>query len=264
MFSPEEDDALQGCINTWKAKKCLTDDDILEIIFAVGEGHSDFWAELVPMRLVRSVYDHIHQKYHPLGHQGKWTKVQDEDLKKTVAALGRWTQEEEEQLTRIVNELTEDPSNVNKVKWVLVSKQMGTCTRQQCQNKWLDCLKVASRNSGHKAIWSEANNYTLYTKVVSVSASNEKEIKWSTFSDDKWNIWNAHILQTKWAALKKRVLDYQSLSHSEVVHRLASLVKKSDSATLRLGPPANWSSTNFDRGAAVGGSEGPDGATAGA
>lgn len=144
-FSAIEEQQLKTAIETFKAGRGLTDDQILEIIFQRNEKGKDntFWSEIttaVPQRPIIAVYHHVRRAFHPKKQQGKWTPEEDSILKQAVVDLGQqwekvservgrmssdcrdryrnhianrelrvtgpWSKEEEEELTRIVTEMT--------------------------------------------------------------------------------------------------------------------------------------------------------------
>lgn len=144
-FSAIEEQQLKTAIETFKATRGLTDDQILEIIFQRNEKGKDntFWSEItaaVPQRPIIAVYHHVRRAFHPKKQQGKWTPEEDNLLKQAVVDLGQqwekvservgrmssdcrdryrnhianrelrvtgpWSKEEEDELTRIVTEMT--------------------------------------------------------------------------------------------------------------------------------------------------------------
>ncbi|KAH7887607.1 hypothetical protein F5I97DRAFT_1805530 [Phlebopus sp. FC_14] len=144
-FSAIEEQQLRTAIETFKAQRALSDDQVLEVIFQKNEKAKDntFWSEItaaVPQRPIIAVYHHVRRTFHPKKQQGKWMPEEDNLLKQAVADLGQqwekvseivgrmssdcrdryrnhianrevrvtglWSREEEEELTRIVTELT--------------------------------------------------------------------------------------------------------------------------------------------------------------
>ena len=97
-FSKDEDAVLKDIIDTYRDTQQLTDQQILDIIFAKGKNSradfGDFWqivTEGMVDRPIASVYHHTKRIYQPDARQGAWTPEQDEMLKTAVKRMGeKW------------------------------------------------------------------------------------------------------------------------------------------------------------------------------
>ncbi|KAG9317467.1 hypothetical protein JVU11DRAFT_1669 [Chiua virens] len=230
-FSAIEEEQLKNAIETFKASRGITDEQILEIIFQKNEKGK----ENAFCRRYSATSDH--RRISPCqegvsslknnkvnGHQMK--TIYCGEPSPILVSNGKspcyrpMEQEEEEELTKIVTEMTVNQGKDidNDVFWGIVSEKMGNRRgRQQCRIKWTDSLSKTVKNEGQKPRWSPQDAYILVHKVDSLKARDDTEIDWKTLTDPDWNLWSAHSLQRRWLTMKRSIKGYEEMTHQEIM-----------------------------------------------
>ncbi|KAN0135073.1 hypothetical protein V8E53_006964 [Lactarius tabidus] len=250
-FTPAETDRINDAIREYQDCRNLSRDDIEDIIFSVTK-HKGFWAHItrsVPLRRVRSVYDHTRQMHHAFRKAGKWTEIDDERLKdfvgkkldwrwigehmerpadecrrrhqklakRVIERQGKWTPEEETRLNSILQDMNERgrrPELTPKF-WAEVSRLMDhTQNAKQCSNKCAALLKTPC--------WREADSRLLFRKIALLDYDTEDDLRWDDLIDDEWRVWTGEKLREKWVALRNEVRALApNATHRDVVQQLA-------------------------------------------
>ncbi|KAI0258068.1 hypothetical protein BC834DRAFT_836690 [Gloeopeniophorella convolvens] len=213
----------------------------------------EFWSRIaraVPSRGVKAVHAHVRRTHDSMGRRGKWTGGEDEQLTRAIAKYGRdwakiseaverppsdcrdrfhkrksparvrrkgaWTGDEEQELLEILRNLAQEGRTDTKVPgfWSEVSRRMhGTCTGQQCQNKWTGTLQAKLASSGKKRVWTDIDERTLISKVASLGVAKEMDVSWEALRDAQWNQWSAQAIQQKWKRLKAQIPESAGMTH---------------------------------------------------
>ncbi|KAI0257763.1 hypothetical protein BC834DRAFT_839320, partial [Gloeopeniophorella convolvens] len=240
-FSEEEASQINSVIEVYQREHGLDDDELCEIIFLKRD--IVFWptiARAVPMRALSSVYNYVRWARDANARKGKWTTIDNAELKRAIEKHGRcwdkvslglgrmaedcriqfsslehrdseqrghWTLEEEARLVQIIRDLgTEGRAEISQGFWPTVARRMEhSRNARQCRVKWYSQLKPTMLNGGQKRLWALGDDYILVRKVASLHASSERDIDWGALKDPAWNAWNGSVLKKKWWALRKRV-----------------------------------------------------------
>lgn len=187
IFSPEEISAVDHFITGYCHLHKLSRQDICNRIWSNERKKDNFWESLtrvLPYRSRASVYKHVRRQYHVFDVRAKWTKEDDELLRKLASTkegnwkeigdnmgrmpedcrdrwrnyvkcgenrvLNKWSEEEERKLRDIVTDMVAHIGDDNKLKaptinWTIVSERMnGVRSRIQCRYKWNKLVKRAS------------------------------------------------------------------------------------------------------------------------
>lgn len=217
LFSREEIDIVENFIQGYCVINNLTRDDICQRVWAADRPRDNFWeclSKVLPYRSRASVYKHIRRQYHVFEIRAKWTKAEDDLLKKLAemaslnwkqigAAMNRmpedcrdrwrnyikcgdnraahmWSEEEETSLRNIVMDMI-NKENISekpiKINWTLVSEQMnGVRSRIQCRYKWNKLLKRESL--ARIAVMDSATKLWLLNKIAEMNAPDIEAIDW--------------------------------------------------------------------------------------
>lgn len=180
-FLQQEIDAVEHFVNGYCHLNKLSRDDVCHRVWAHERTKDSFWESLtkvLPYRSRASVYKHIKRQYHVFSVRAKWTKEDDDWLRKLAETkvgnwkeigetMGRmpedcrdrwrnyvkcgdnrlsnkWSEAEEMMLRNIVMEMlsTGTKDNSAPINWTLVSERMnGQRSRIQCRYKWNKLLK---------------------------------------------------------------------------------------------------------------------------
>lgn len=218
IFSPEEISAVDHFITGYCHIHKLTRTDICNRIWSNERKKDNFWESLtkvLPYRSRASVYKHVRRQYHVFEVRAKWTKEDDELLRKLASTkegnwkeigetmgrmpedcrdrwrnyvkcgdnrvLNKWSEEEEKKLKEIVGEmmsqvdLGKDKSNV--INWTIVSERMnGVRSRIQCRYKW---NKLVKRESANRASYMSPNTRLwLIGKLRGLGFQSIESIEW--------------------------------------------------------------------------------------
>ncbi|KAI9445701.1 hypothetical protein BJY52DRAFT_1315361 [Lactarius psammicola] len=253
-FAQAETDRIEDAIRGYQETHGMSQENMEDLILSTTR-HSGFWAHVtrsVPLRRVRSVYDHVRHVHHPFRKPGKWTELDDARLKEfaeqghkwerigdllerpadecrqryrkhlehcDTQCKGKWSLDEESRLNLIMQDMNESGQNPQATSnfWKEVSKRMdNTRTAKQCSNKWNDSLSPTVKSLGRPPRWREADSRILVHKIASLNLHAEDEIQWDTLI---WSKWPTEKLQKKWVALKDKV-HTPNATHHDVVQRL--------------------------------------------
>lgn len=187
LFLPQEIAILESFVEGYCQINHLTRTDICHRVWSTSRPKDRFWELLTrvfPYRSRASVYKHTRRQYHVFDIRAKWTKEEDELLRKLAEtsvtnwkkvgeamnrmpedcrdrwrnyvkcganrASNKWSEEEEHTLKNIVMEmLTADTHTLKDkpilINWTLVSERMnGVRLRIQCRYKWNKLLRRES------------------------------------------------------------------------------------------------------------------------
>lgn len=184
-FTQEEIRIVDKFIEGYCRIHNLTRVDICRRIWSNERAKDNLWehvSKVMPYRTRASVYKHVRRQYHVFEIRAKWTKEEDDLLRKLALsqvanwkhigetmnrmpedcrdrwrnylkcgenrALNKWSEEEEQSLRNIVLEMITHESEKDKpiaINWTEVSERMnGVRSRIQCRYKWNKLLKRES------------------------------------------------------------------------------------------------------------------------
>lgn len=218
MFSQEEIAAVDHFIAGYCHLHKITRQDICNRIWSNERKKDNFWESLtkvLPYRSRASVYKHVRRQYHVFEVRAKWTK-QDDDLLRKLAAtkegnwkeigstmgrmpedcrdrwrnyvkcgenrvLNKWSEEEERKLKEIITDMISNMSGDKKgpiINWTVVSERMnGVRSRIQCRYKW---NKLIKRESAVRASYmNQETRLWLFQKLQRLGFPTVDSIDWN-------------------------------------------------------------------------------------
>ncbi|KAH9025739.1 hypothetical protein EDB85DRAFT_2149580 [Lactarius pseudohatsudake] len=263
LFMQAETDSIDNAIHQYQETQGMSQDDIDDLILSETR-QEGFWAHVmhsVPLRCVRSVYDHVRQVSHPFRKPGKWAKLEDTRLSefveqhlewKKIGDLleqpadecrcqyhkylkhsdtrheGKWSPNEESSLSTIIQDMKESGQrpDMNPKFWKEVSRRMdNTWSAKQCSNKWNDSLSPTVKSLGRAPRWCKADSRILVHnhpfRIALLNVHVEDEIQWGNLTDEKWTKWSTEKLRQRWVALKNEV-HMPNATHRDIVQRLTA------------------------------------------
>lgn len=186
LFSSVENSIVENFVDGYCRLNGLTREDICRRVWSNERTKDNFWelvTKVLPFRLRASVYKHVRRQYHVFDVRAKWTKEEDELLKKlTISSVpnwkkigetmnrmpedcrdrwrnyikcgdnrasNKWSDEEERKLKDVVMEMITSEHTIKdkpiSINWTLVSERMnGVRSRIQCRYKWNKLLRHES------------------------------------------------------------------------------------------------------------------------
>lgn len=219
IFSPEEIGAVDHFITGYCHLHKLNRQDICNRIWSNERKKDNFWESLtrvLPYRSRASVYKHVRRQYHVFDVRAKWTKEDDEVLRKLASTkegnwkeigdtmgrmpedcrdrwrnyvkcgdnriLNKWSEEEETKLKEIVTDMMSNIGEDNKLKppsinWTVVSERMnGVRSRIQCRYKWNKLVKRAS--AARASYMSQNTRLWLFQRLQRLGFPTLESIDW--------------------------------------------------------------------------------------
>lgn len=181
MFSEIETIAVDHFINGYCHLYNLSREDICNRIWSSDRKKDDFWEPLtrvLPYRSRASVYKHVRRQYHIFEVRAKWTKDEDELLRKlALSQEGRWKE---------------------------VGEAMGRMP-EDCRDRWRNYVKCGENRSSNK--WSESEE-NQFINIVKQFISNSKEktpsINWTIISEKMNGVRSRIQCRYKWNKLIKK------------------------------------------------------------
>ncbi|KAH9164859.1 hypothetical protein EDB89DRAFT_2077528 [Lactarius sanguifluus] len=263
LFTQAETDSIDDAIRQYQETRGMSQENIDDLILSETR-REGFWAHVtrsVPLRRVRSVYDHVRQVSHPFRKPGKWTELEDTRLTEFVEQClewkrigdllerpadeccrryhkylkhrdtrhdgthtGKWSPDEVSCLTTIMQDMKESGQRpeTNPKFWKEVSRRMdNTRSAKQCSNKWNGSLSPTVKSLGRAPRWRKADSCILVHKIASLDVHAEDEIQWGNLTDEKWTKWSTEKLQQRWVALKNEV-HMPNATHRDIVQQLTA------------------------------------------
>ncbi|KAK6456319.1 uncharacterized protein RJT20DRAFT_128174 [Scheffersomyces xylosifermentans] len=216
-FSEVELGALDHFIEGYCHLHKWTREDVCNRIWSSERKKDNFWESLtrvLPYRSRASVYKHVRRQYHVFDVRAKWSKEDDDLLRKLALthegkwkqigeAMGRmpedcrdrwrnyvkcgenrtlnkWSEEEENSLKQIVTEMLQQLGDKEKesINWTIVSERMhGVRSRIQCRYKW---SKLVKRESALRATYMNLETKTwLLHRLQRIGVQSFEEINWA-------------------------------------------------------------------------------------
>lgn len=219
IFSPEEIAAVDHFITGYCHLHKLSRQDICNRIWSNERKKDNFWESLtrvLPYRSRASVYKHVRRQYHVFDVRAKWTKEDDELLRKLASTkegnwkeigdtmgrmpedcrdrwrnyvkcgdnrvLNKWSDEEERKLRDIVTDMMASIGEDNKLKaptinWTIVSERMnGVRSRIQCRYKWNKLVKRAS--AARASYMNQNTRLWLFQRLQRLGFPTLESIDW--------------------------------------------------------------------------------------
>jgi len=181
VFSEVEINAVDHFISGYCHLYNLTRQDICNRIWSSERKKDNFWESLtrvLPYRSRASIYKHVRRQYHIFDVRAKWSKEDDELLRKlALSQEGRWKE---------------------------IGDSMGRMP-EDCRDRWRNYVKCGENRSLNK--WSEAEEKQL-TDIVTEFIQNSKEkkptINWTIVSDRMKGVRSRIQCRYKWNKLIKR------------------------------------------------------------
>lgn len=235
--------------------------DICARIWSNERKKDNFWESLtrvLPYRLRALVYKHVRRQYHVFEVRAKWSKDDDDFLRKLAATkqgnwkeigdimgrmpedcrdrwrnyvkcgdnrlLNKWLEEEEKQLRDAVAQV--QSASDKPINWTVVSEKMnGVRLRIQCRYKWNKLLKRelalrASAMDPHTKLW-------LLQKVQLLDFPTVDSIDWQYLAqmyqdEHKDGRWAGADFKFGFDRLKSEVKNHRKLPLADIVTRLIS------------------------------------------
>ncbi|KAI6130384.1 hypothetical protein EDD16DRAFT_1470765 [Pisolithus croceorrhizus] len=219
-FSAIEEQQLRTAIETFKATRGLTDDQILEIIFQRNEKGKDntFWSEIttaVPQRPIIAVYHHVRRAFHPKKQQGKWTPEEDILLKQAVIDLGQ--------------------------QWEKVSERVGRMS-SDCRDRYRN--HIANRELRVTGPWSKEEEDELIRIVTEMTIQQGKDLDndvfWGIVSDRMGNRRGRQQCRIKWTDSLSKTVKNEGQKPRWSPQDAYILVHKVDSLKVRDDTEIDW------------------------
>ncbi|KAI0258468.1 hypothetical protein BC834DRAFT_911326, partial [Gloeopeniophorella convolvens] len=234
-FSRAERDQIDAAIGSYQEEHGLTNDQVVDLILMKQQT-----ARAVPMRPLRSVFNHVRRARAPLGRRGKWSTlankgleqaVQEHDRKwdKVAIAVGRtpedarahfvtkvehserksgpWSVDEETQFLTVVQDLASEGASSRRMNH--------SRTTRQCKHKWDAQLRARVVGWRQGACVDRGGQLVLWMMNL--------PIDWNSLRDEAWNAWSPLVLRKKWGALKARV-SVRGATHKDIVRELAQQI----------------------------------------
>ncbi|CUM68448.1 uncharacterized protein PRCAT00006172001 [Priceomyces carsonii] len=217
IFSSEEIAAVDHFITGYCHLHKLTRKDICNRIWSNERKKDNFWellTRVLPYRSRASVYKHVRRQYHVFDVRAKWTKEDDELLRKLASTkegnwkeigeimgrmpedcrdrwrnyvkcgenrvLNKWSEDEEKKLKDIVTDMVSQPSAKDKqqaINWTIVSERMnGVRSRIQCRYKWNKLLRRES--AVRSSFMNEETRVWLLQKLLRLGFQTLETIDW--------------------------------------------------------------------------------------
>ncbi|KAI0257833.1 hypothetical protein BC834DRAFT_976697 [Gloeopeniophorella convolvens] len=265
-FSLAERDQIDAAIHSYQEahgpagqEHALSNDQVVDLILL--KQQTGFWPHVacaVPMRPLRSVFNHVRQARGPFARSGGWSTLAGKGLEQAVQDHGRqwdkvalavgrtpedarahfvtklehsehksgpWSADEEMQFLTVVQGLTFEGRSFDlRGFWAEVSRRMNhTRTMRQCKHKWDAQFRARVVGGGKKPAWTATDDFILVQKIRSCKVDAESLIDWNSLRDEGWNAWSPLALRKKWGALRARV-SVEGATHQDIVRELAQLI----------------------------------------
>ncbi|KAI0258466.1 hypothetical protein BC834DRAFT_975125 [Gloeopeniophorella convolvens] len=255
-FSFLERERIDAAICSYQEEHTLSNEQVVDLILL--KQRIGFWphvARAVPMRPLRSVFNHGRRARDPFARHGGWSPLANKGLeqdhgrkwdKVTMAVArspedarahfvtklehnerkrGPWSVDEEAQFLTVVQGLaSEGRSFDSRGFWAEVSRRMNhTRTTRQYKRKRDARFRARVAGGGKEPAWTAADNFVLVQKIRSCQVDDESAIDWNSLRDEAWNAWGPLALRKKWGALKARV-SVRGATHKDIVRELAQQI----------------------------------------
>ncbi|WPK25701.1 hypothetical protein PUMCH_003026 [Australozyma saopauloensis] len=217
LFSQEEINIVDNFIQAYCRLNNLTRAQICERVWSVDKPKDKFWeylTKVLPYRSRASVYKHVRRQYHVFNVRAKWTKEEDDQLRKYAEqtttnwkrigeamnrmpedcrdrwrnylkcgenrAKNKWSEDEENTLKQIIMELHSTlvgKDKQNSINWTLVSEKMnGIRSRIQCRYKW---NKLVRRDLMSRiAMMGSCTKIWLLNRLLDLNVHEQDAINW--------------------------------------------------------------------------------------
>lgn len=275
-FSPEEISAVEAFVTGYCQLNKLTREDVCNRVWANERTKDSFWellTKVLPYRSRASVYKHVKRQYHIFSVRAKWSKEDDEWLRKLASAkegnwkeigetMGRmpedcrdrwrnyvkcgdnrmsnkWLDEEETKFRQIVLDMLKDNAN-GTINWTTVSERMnGQRLRIQCRYKWNKLLKRELLN--RSKLMNIDTKFWLLHRLQQLNYDDVKNINWQEVVDQLNEYVHANPSEARrltpsdfsWSAHDFRVV-FEKLKATLKDHRSMSLASVLDCLIDRL------------------------------
>ena len=183
IFSDQEIQAVDHFIAGYCHLNKWSREDICNRIWSNVRKKDKFWENLtrvLPYRSRASVYKHVRRQYHVFDVRAKWTKQDDELLR-------RW-------------------GTTHEGKWKQIGEAMGRMP-EDCRDRWRNYVKCGENRSSNKWSVEEENTLTdIVTQMLHDIADKEKEasINWTVVSERMNGVRSRIQCRYKWSKLLKR------------------------------------------------------------
>lgn len=216
-FSPEEIGIVENFVDGYCQLNNLSRLDICRRVWSTERTKDNFWesvTKILPYRSRASVYKHIRRQYHVFDVRAKWTREEDELLKKLAVtcetdwkkvgetmsrmpedcrdrwrnyikcgenrASNKWSDDEVRRLRDVVMEMIAEHGIKDKpisINWTLVSERMdGVRSRIQCRYKWNKLLRIESLS--RMSMMDAQTRLWLFNRLLESSFSDAETIDW--------------------------------------------------------------------------------------
>ena len=277
MFLAQEIAAVDLFIHGYCHLHKLSRQDICARIWSNERKKDNFWESLtrvLPYRLRALVYKHVRRQYHVFQVRAKWSKEDDEFLRKLAQTkqgnwkeigdimgrmpedcrdrwrkyvkcgdnrlLNKWLEDEEKQLRDAVAQVQGSDSE-KPINWTVVSEKMnGIRLRIQCRYKWNKLLKRessvrAASMDAHTKLW-------LFQKLQSLDFPTVESVDWQylaqMYQDEQKDArWASADFKFGFDKLKSEVKNHRKLPLSEILTRLITDLYAREGQEL---PPADF------------------------
>lgn len=279
MFLAQEIAAVDLFIQGYCHLHKLSRREICARIWSNERKKDNFWellTRVLPYRLRALVYKHVRRQYHVFEVRAKWSKEDDEFLRKLAQTklgnwkeigdimgrmpedcrdrwrnyvkcgenrlLNKWLLDEEKQLRDAVADI--QGSDTDKpINWTVVSEKMnGIRLRIQCRYKWNKLLK---RESAHRAASMDPHTKLwLFQKLQSLDFPTVETVDWQYIAqmyqdEHKDARWSSTDFKFGFEKLKNEVKNHRKLPLSEILTRLITDLYAREGQDL---PPADFDS----------------------
>ncbi|KAG7096766.1 hypothetical protein E1B28_004177 [Marasmius oreades] len=223
-FSSIEEQQLDNAIENYRIAKGLTDDQLVEHIFAKDDKSKDtsFWSEIagsVPLRPIISVYHHVRRKRNPLQKQGKWLPAEDDKLREAVRNLGQ--------------------------QWEKVSLIVGR-RAPDCRDRWRNHLQGDEERISGK--WTKEEEEKLIQIVEDMTVKRgrtlDDEVFWGDVSSRMGNTRNRQQCRIKWTDCLSKIVKKDGSNPRWNNQDAYILVHKLDSLNVRDDTEIDWKTLN--------------------
>ncbi|RLV83309.1 DNA-binding protein REB1 [Meyerozyma sp. JA9] len=277
MFSAQEIAAVDLFIHGYCHLHKLSRQEICARIWSNERKKDNFWESLtrvLPYRSRASVYKHVRRQYHVFEVRAKWSKEDDEFLRKLAQtkqgnwkeigdimgrmpedcrdrwrnyvkcgdnrSLNKWSEDEEKQLRDAVAQV-QGADTDKPINWTVVSEKMnGIRSRIQCRYKWNKLLKRessvrAASMDPHTKLW-------LFQKLQSLDFPTVESVDWQYLAqmyqdEQKDGRWASADFKFGFDKLKSEVKNHRKLPLSEILTRLVADLYAREGQEL---PPADF------------------------